>query len=209
MNDGGDIGGGAAALEERDVGMRFEALDVTPELLAKGLTLWGGSLDGTVAARLAGRFHDLLEVEWHVWPATIRVTEISVSTEPRTLPVAGLPPEVTWARVSIFGSGFRPGVPVEVKWNNAVGFPDNGVGSNSILLQSPVPDAHGRFAYQVIHRGKVRAAQDWLWEANRQLVLVAQQGLPGDPDYRYADQRYIPPHLLWQWVPHPPTNAPG
>ena len=209
MNDGGDFGDGGAGLEEGGEAMRFEALDVTPELFAKGLTLWGGSLDGILVDRLDDQLRDLLRVEWHVFPATIRVTEISVSTEPRTLPAAGFPPEVTWARVSIFGAGFRPGVPVQTKWNNAFGFPDNGVGSNSILLQSPVPDAQGRFAYQVIHRGKLRAAQDWVWEANAQLVLVAQQGPVGDPSFRTAHQRFIPPHVLWQWVPNPPGNTSG
>jgi len=39
-------------------------------------------------------------------------------------------------------------------------------------------------------------------------VLVAQQGQPGLPNWRQAHQRYIPPHVLWQWVPYAPTNAP-
>ena len=44
-----------------------------------------------------------------------------------------------------------------------------------------------------------RPAKDWYWEANNQLVLVAQQPMTGG--LRTAYQRYIPPHVLWQWVP--------
>jgi len=108
-------------------------------------------------------------------------------------------------RVSIFGFGFAPGSPVTTKWNNAFGFPDNGVGANSVKLQSPIPDANGRFAFQTIHRGVLRAAADWLWQPNQQLVIVAQQGVPGSPSWREAAQRYIPGHVLWQWIPHWPV----
>jgi len=55
----------------------------------------------------------------------------------------------------------------------------------------------------------LHAAQDWVWEANAQLVLVAQQGPVGDPSFRTAHQRFIPPHVLWQWVPNPPGNTSG
>ena len=90
---------------------------------------------------------------------------------------------------------------VKTKWNNAFGFPDNGAGANSIQLQSPVPDAGGRFAFQVIHKAVKRAAKDWLWEANNQIVLVAQQSHATGPILRSSFQRYVPPHVLWQWVP--------
>jgi hypothetical protein len=103
--------------------------------------------------------------------------------------------------VSIFGFGFEPGVAVKTKWNNAFGFPDNGAGANSIQLQSPVPDSGGRFAFQVVHKAVERAAKDWYWEGNNQLVLVAQQPQSGSPILREAHQRHIPPHVLWQWVP--------
>ena len=39
-----------------------------------------------------------------------------------------------------------------------------------------------------------------------QLVIVAQQGEVATASWREADQRYIPPHVLWQWVPYWPTN---
>ena len=200
---------GVVQYADSEIEMRFEPLEVTPELLLNGLTLWDTPIRGEAAARLRGGIQDLLELPWDVWTPTVGVSEISISTEPRPLPTPWNPPEVTWARVSIFGYGFVPGVPVLTKWNNAFGFPDNGVGRNSILLQFPTPDANGRFAFQVLHRGVVRAAQDWRWEANLQLVIVAQQGEVGTSSWREAAQRYIPPHVLWQWVPYWPTNTLG
>jgi hypothetical protein len=188
--------------------MRFEPLEVTPDVLLAGLTVWDAPIAGGVATRLTEGIRGLLELPWNVWPPTIRVTQISISTEPVAVPTPWIPPEVTWARVSIVGFGWAPNVPVITKWNNAFGFPDNGEGANSIKLQSAVPDSNGRFAFQTLHRGVPRPAAEWLWGANVQLVLVARQGQPGSPDYRYADQRHIPPHVLWQWVPHAPAVSP-
>ena len=82
---------------------------------------------------------------------TVGVSQISISTSQPL--VHGM--DATRDHMgawSIFGFGFLPGAPVTTKWNNAFGFPDNGVGANSIKLQTPIPDANGRFAFQVIHR---------------------------------------------------------
>ena len=191
--------------DSAEIEMRFEPLEVTPDLIAAGLTLWNTPIKAKVASHLDDVIRGIFELGWEAWPPTVGVSQISVSTEPRVIATAGAPPEVTWARVSIFGFGFAPGSPVTTKWNNAFGFPDNGVGANSIKLQSPVPDANGRFAFQTIHRGVLRAAADWLWQPNQQLVIVAQQGVPGSPSWREAAQRYIPGHVLWQWIPHWPV----
>jgi hypothetical protein len=195
--------------QDRDTGtdVWFEPLEVTPELLLQGLTLWNTPMTPSPASRLNDAIRDLLQLEWNAWPTTIGVSEISISTQPNPLPVVGQPPEITFARVSIFGFGWKPGTPVITKWNNAFGFPDNGEGANSIKLQTPIPDSGGRFAFQTIHRGKPRAAKDWYWDANAQLVLVARQGTPGSADYLQAYQRYIPPHVLWQWVPYGPPDT--
>ena len=188
-----------------DVEMRFEPLPVTPDLLRTGLTLWNIPIKAKIATRLDDVIRDLFAQPWEIWPPTVGVTQISVSTEPQITAEPGIPPEITWARVSIFGFGFKPGDPVTTKWNNAFGFPDNGVGANSIKLQSPVPDAGGRFAFQTLHRGVLRAAADWHWDPNQQLVIVAQQGQAGTATWREAAQRYIPPHVLWQWIPYWPV----
>ena len=193
---------------ESDIEMRFEALEVTPELLLGGVTLWDAPLGDRVATSLSEGIRGLLELPWDAWPTTIRVTRISMSTEPIAVPVAWDPPERTWARVTIVGSGWAPNVPVIAKWNNAFGFPDNGEGANSIKLQSPVPDANGRFAFETIHRGVARPAAEWHWEGNNQLVIVARQGQVGSANFRTAHQRFIPPHVLWQWVPYGPTISP-
>ena len=188
-----------------DIEMRFESLDVTPDLLMTGLTLWNRPIKARVTTRFDDFLREIFALPWEVWPPTVGVTQISVSTEPRITAEMGLPPEITWARVSIFGFGFKPGDAVTTKWNNAFGFPDNGVGANSIKLQSPIPDSGGRFAFQTIHRGVLRPAAEWLWQPNQQLVIVAQQGLPGTATWREAYQRYIPPHVLWQWIPYWPV----
>jgi hypothetical protein len=189
-----------------DIEMRFEPLEVTPDLLLSGFTLWNTPVKANIASKLDDVIGGLFELSWEVWPATVAVSRISVFTEPRITATFAEPPEITWARVSIFGFGFVPGIPVTTKWNNAFGFPDNGEGANSIKLQSPVPDAGGRFAFQTIHRGVLRPAAEWRWEPNLQLVLVAYQGETiGTPNERAASQRYIPPHVLWQWIPHWPV----
>ena len=113
-----------------------------------------------------------------------------MSTEP--IPVATVwdPPEADVGRVTIVGSGWAPNVPVITKWNNAFGFPDNGEGANSIKLQSPVPDANGRFAFETIHRGVARPAAEWYWDGNVQLV---HRGPPRPGRHRELPHR--PPAL--------------
>jgi hypothetical protein len=193
---------------DNEIEMSFEPLEVTPDLVMNGLTLWDTPIKHEAVTRLHDGIRDLLELPWDAWSPTVGVSEISISTESPPIPSPWGPPEVTRARVSIFGYGFAPGEPVKMKWNNAFGFPDNGEGPNSIKLQPQMPDAHGRFAFQVLHRGVGRPAKEWRWELNNQLVLVAQQREPADPDRRWADQRGIPPHVLWQWVPYAPTIKP-
>ena len=187
---------GAAYETETAIEMRVEPLELTVELFQDGLTLWDLPLLN-YKSEFAVAVNEIYALPWYVWTPTVGVREISLSTDPAP---GSSPPEVVWARVSIFGFGWEPGVAVRTKWNNAFGFPDNGAGANSILLPSPVPDAGGRFAFQVIHKTIRRAAKDWLWGDNLQLVLDAQQPRPGAPN-REAYQRYIPGHVLWQWVP--------
>jgi hypothetical protein len=196
-----------AQYRDTDIEMRFEDLEVTPELLLRGLTLWDAPPKLEPAGRLTDGIRGLFELPWTAWPTTIGVSEISISTQANPVPIVGQPPETTWARVSIFGFGWKPGAPVITKWNNAFGFPDNGEGANSIKLQTPTPDGNGRFAFQTIHRGMPRPAKDWPWGDNVQLVLVARQGTPGSADFLQAHQRYIPPHVLWQWVPYGPPGS--
>jgi hypothetical protein len=62
------------------------------------------------------------------------------------------------------------------------------------------PRPHGFLKVQTVRQTVKRPSKQWYWEANNQLVMVAQQHL-GTPDKVEADQRGIPPHVLWQWVP--------
>jgi hypothetical protein len=198
-----DDSGGIRQYADNEIEMRFEPLEVTPELLMKGLAVWGAPIPSGAATRLMPGIRELFESPWTVWAPTIRVTQISISTEPNPFPTPWTPPEVTWARVSILGLGWEPGAPVITKWNNAFGFPDNGEGTNSIKLQTPIPDQSGHFAFQTLHRGVPRPRSEWQWEANKQLVIVAYQG-----PLRMASQPHIPPHVLWQWIPYEQVVSP-
>jgi hypothetical protein len=73
---------------ETDIEMQFEPLEVTPEPLLGGVTLWGAPLSDRVASRLSDGIAGLLELPWDAWPTTLQVTQISMSTEPITLPTA-------------------------------------------------------------------------------------------------------------------------
>jgi hypothetical protein len=146
---------GPRQYDSDQIEMRSEPMEITADLLLSGLTLWDAPISG-IATRFGDRIRELLELPWDVWPTTIRVTQISISTDPIVVPTPWSPPEVTWARVSIIGLGWAPNVPVITKWNNAFGFPDNGEGANSIKLQTPLPDANGRIAFQTLHRGVAR-----------------------------------------------------
>jgi hypothetical protein len=190
--------GDGVASESIELEMRFEPLDVTPEHLLAGLRLWDTPLQAFTAT-FKDAVRNIFEAPPHLWQVpSIFVTQILLETTPSG---PGFDPaQVVRSRVSIIGFGWEPGSPVLTKWNNAIGFPDNGVGANSILLQSPVPDSGGRFGFQVIHTTVKRPSKDWLWGDNIQLVLVAQQHL-GTPNKVEASQRYIPGHVLWQWVP--------
>ena len=45
---------------------RFEELEVTPELLMTGLTLWNTPIKG-IATHLNDGIRDLLELSWDAW----------------------------------------------------------------------------------------------------------------------------------------------
>src|SRR5215211_5637846 len=95
-----------------DLEMRFEPLEVTPDLLLAGLSVWDAPIARRATTRLNEAIRALLESPWDAWPATIRVTQISMSTEPVVVPTPWDPPEITRARVSIVGFGWAPNEPV-------------------------------------------------------------------------------------------------
>ena len=177
--------------------MRVEEMEFTPELFQEGLTLWGTPLHA-FTSNFKDAIRDIYRIQWDFWPPTVGVREISLSTDPAP---GSSPPETVWARVSIFGFGFEPGVPVVTKWNNAIGFADNGAGAR--LDPPAVADARRQRPVRLpgtAQDGRA-AAKDWLWGENIQLVLDAQQRIGTTPNRREAYQRGIPGHVLWQWVP--------
>ena len=81
---------------DTDLEMRFEPLEVTADLVMTGLTLWDTPIKG-LSSRLHDGIRDLLELSWDAWPATVGVSQISISAEPNPLSTAWTPPEVVWA----------------------------------------------------------------------------------------------------------------
>ena len=60
-----------AQYHDTDIEMRFEELEVTPELLLQGVTLWDAPLKADLAGRLTDGIRGLLDLEWSAWPTTL------------------------------------------------------------------------------------------------------------------------------------------
>lgn len=174
-----------------DLGIRSESFEITPELVAANLTFGGSQV-----MKLPGEMISAVERIWldrdFTWPTTIAVTRISLSVDPEP---GAEPPETVWSRVSILGTGWDPDRPVSLKWNNAFGFP-----GASIALPDAQPGQSGFFGADVVLKTVRKRHSDFVWEHNNQLVLVAQQKAQNGQILKSADQRAIPPHVVWQWI---------
>ncbi len=172
--------------------VRAEAQEFTLEHFVSGLTLYDVPIRG-FGSKLFDAMKEIYEVSWEFWPPTIWVNQIFLTTTPAP---GSNPPQTVRTDVSVSGMGFRPGVAVKLKWNNAWGFP-----GTSVALPSGTPDSHGRFSLVLHHATVQKRGKDWIWEENNQLVLVAQQYAPSGAIEFYDDYRPVPPHVLWQWIP--------
>jgi hypothetical protein len=172
--------------------VRAEAQELTLEHLAAGATVFDLPILG-FGSKLVDAMKEIYQVSWEYWPPTIWVSQILVNSTP----AAGAnPPQNVTTTVSVFGLGFRPGVPVNLKWNNAIGFP-----GATVPLPDATPDSHGRFGLVLHHTTVTKAAKDWYWEYMNQLVLVAQQHRPDGSIEFDDDFRGVPGHVLWKWIP--------
>ena len=173
--------------------VRAEPQEITLEKLMGGMTLFGNTPIRGYGSRLIDATKEIFEVTWERWPPTIWVNQIVLSVQP----AAGAnPPQTVTTSVGVVGLGFRPAVPVNLKWNNAWGFP-----GTSVPLPDGVPSNSGIFGLTLHHTTVRKSAKDWVWEYLNQLVLVAQQRR-GDGSIEFqADYRAVPPHVLWQWIP--------
>jgi len=120
------------------------------------------------------------------------VTRITLSVEPE--PDAE-PPQQVWSRVSVLGTGFAPSEPVSLSWGNAFGFPNATIG-----LPDATADDRGFFGVDLILKTVPKRHYEFVWDFDHQLVLIAQQAGPGGEGQRRAEQRGIPPHVVWQWA---------
>jgi len=171
--------------------VRAEPQELTLEKLVAGATIYDLPIRGF--AHVFDAMKEIFELSWERWPPTILVNQILVAAQ--GAPGAN-PPQTVTTSVTVFGLGFRPGVPVNLKWNNAWGFP-----GTSVALPDGVPDSNGRFSLILHHTVVPKSGKDWVWEQNNQLVLVAQQRRPNGSIEFQDDYRPIPPHVLWQWIP--------
>lgn len=159
-----------------------------------GLTFFGVSLTTfTASSTVFEAMREIFSLAWDRWPPTVSVTEIVMSTQPAP---GSHPPQSVASSVSVIGFGFRPGVPVRLKWNNAWGF-----SGTFVPLPDAVPNTGGRFALVLQHTTIQKPGKNWVWEQQNQLVLVAQQLRPNGSIENSDDYRPVPPHVLWKWVP--------
>lgn len=175
----------------RQLEISVHPVEITKEYLAKTLTISGGRIMDLTSP--ASEFFDPAHINLSiVWPTQILVTRIALTVDPA--PGAD-PPQTVTSRVSFLGMGWEPGRPVSLKWNNAHGFP-----GASIALSDAMPGSNGFFAVDAVHKTVHRRHGEFYWDLNNQLVIVAQQKAPSGQILRYADERGIPPHVIWQWV---------
>lgn len=176
----------------RQLEISAHPVETTQEYLAKTLTVSGGRLRDLRGG--FSEFFDPSRIEAAlIWPTAIWATRIVLTVNPAP---AEDPPQQVSSRVSFFGTGWEPGRPVSLKWNNAFGFP-----GASIPLPDAMPGSNGFFAIDVVHKTVHKRHGEFYWEFMNQLVIVAQQKAPSGQILRSADQRGIPPHVIWQWVP--------
>jgi len=172
--------------------VRAEPLELTLEKFVAGTSIFGSPIRD-FSSRFIDATKEIFQISWEFWPPTIWVDQILVNATP----AAGAhPPQNVKTDVSVFGLGFRPGVPVNLKWNNAFGFP-----GASVPLPDGIPDSHGRFGLVLHHTTVSKPAKDWYWEYMNQLVLVAQQRRPDGFIEFEDDFRAVPGHVLWKWIP--------
>jgi hypothetical protein len=172
--------------------IRAEPVNVTPELIIANLTL-GGSRVMKWPPDVLGKIRPGILDPHVLWPTMVMVTRIVLIVDPAP---TDDPPQTVWSRVSLFGAGWQTGFPVSLKWNNAWGFP-----GTSIPLPTAAVDSAGFFAMDLVHKTVHRRHTDFLWEYLNQLVIVAQQKNQSGQIILTADERGIPPHVIWQWVP--------
>ena len=172
--------------------VRAEPQELTLEKFVAGASIFGSPIRG-YSSRFIDATKEIYEISWEFWPPTIWVDQILVNSTPAS---GAHPPQNVTTAVSIFGLGFRPAVPVNLKWNNAFGFP-----GASVPLPDATPDSHGRFGLVLHHTTVAKAAKDWYWEYMNQLVLVAQQHRPDGFIEFEDDFRAVPGHVLWKWIP--------
>jgi hypothetical protein len=172
--------------------IRAEQIEVTPDLIIANLTL-GGSRVMKWPSDVAQLFREGIINPNILWPTMIKVSRIVLIVDPAP---GQDPPQLVTSRVSLFGAGWQTAFPVSLKWNNAFGFP-----GASITLPAATVSSAGFFALDVIHQTVHRRHADFYWDFNLQLVIVAQQKDQSGKIVLSADERGIPPHVIWQWVP--------
>ncbi|MFP7760055.1 hypothetical protein [Marisediminicola sp. LYQ134] len=177
----------ASGFTEADLDLGVESFEITPALVAANLSFGG---DRTLT--LPGEMVSAVERIWNdrdfTWPTSITLTRVSVNS------VDG-DGSGSVTRVSILGTGWSETSPVSLYWANADGFP-----AATISLPAVNAADAGFFGATITLTTVPRAAADFSWDAASQLVLIAEQRDESGTVVRRAEQRGLPPHIVYHWV---------
>lgn len=172
---------------------RTETFEVTPELVLANL-----GFGGQEALELPVEMRSAFQRVWHDdefrWPTSVTVIGIDSVVDP-TPAAGGQTAGGVGTRISLLGTGWQPGTSVGLTLENAFGLP-----GDVSTLPRVEPSAKGFFGVRILIPSIPRARRDYVWNAEQQLRLSAEQPVT-DGDALRASEGELPPHVLWRWVP--------
>lgn len=172
---------------------RTETFEVTSELVLANL-----GFGGQEALELPVEMRSAFQRVWHDdtfrWPTS--VTVIGIDSVVDAADGSGrAAPDSVGTQISILGTGWHAGTPVNLMLENAFGQTDD-----IAPLPQAEPSTNGFFGVRVTVPSVPRHRRDFVWDAAHQLRLTAEQH-GSDGDVLRASEGELPPHVLWRWVP--------
>lgn len=162
---------------------RISPFEVTATMVAADFAASGGP-DFELPAEMLGTIERIWQDRHFTWPTTVSVLEIGSTVDDDG---------AIWSTVSVLGTGWAPGTPVALRFDNAFGRP-----GDVVTLPSAESSDTGFFGVDVSFRTLPRRSSEWIWDADRQVGLVAEQTVDGET--RTARQAQLPAHTVWRWV---------
>lgn len=159
------------------------AFEVTASMVASDFVASGGA-DFVLPEEMLGTIERIWQDKTFTWPTSISVLAIDGVVDGDG---------AVKSRISVLGSGWAPGTPVSLRFENAFGEP-----GDRIELPSAEASETGFFGADVTFATLPRSSGEWATEADRPLLLVAEQQVDGEA--RSARQGPLPAHTVWRWV---------